>query len=221
MAASAAIERRRFKISVIRLDGTPTCPIDNAPRRNHVPNALRGDGRFAKRSRKRQQGRRRGKRRRRGGAPGGAPPPHLPPPRERCGGGMPRPKRRRRRRRLRGAESTPAPPGAPLPSLYGSKLLATVRPRQQSSGAQAPRERDLFSSPAAAGVGGPRGARWRGCRPRRFVAVAKNFHAGKKERASMIEHLLAARAPSTTRPALRALAGGPPPPLSRGRKGCP
>jgi hypothetical protein len=75
------------------------------------------------------------------------PPPHLPPPRERCGGGMPRPKRRRRRRRLRGAESTQR-----LPALRSRRSLgairflplATVRPRQHSSGAHASRERDIL-----------------------------------------------------------------------------
>src|SRR6202035_4168609 len=71
------------------------------------------------------------------------PPPHLPPPRERCGGGMPRPKRRRRRRRLRGAESAQRLPALRSRRYWGAirfLLLATVRPRQHSSGAHASRE---------------------------------------------------------------------------------
>jgi hypothetical protein len=72
---------------------------------------------------------------------------------------MPRPKRRRRRRRLRGAESTqrlPAPPGAPLPSFFGSNSFLALG-HSPAASTQLGRARvartTALSAPATAGEG--------------------------------------------------------------------
>jgi hypothetical protein len=95
-------------------------PIDNGRRRNHMPETLRGDGRFAKRSRRRQQGRRRAKRRRRGGAPGGAPPSASPSAAGEMRRGDAAPEAQKVATPTAWRGICPAPPGAPLPSLLGS-----------------------------------------------------------------------------------------------------
>ena len=95
-------------------------PIDNGPCRNHMPKTLRGDGRFARRSRQRQQGRRRTKRRRRGGAPGGAPPSASPSAAGEMRRGDAAPEAQKAATPTAWRGICPAPPGAPLPSLLGS-----------------------------------------------------------------------------------------------------
>jgi len=101
-------------------------PIDNGRRRNHMPKTLRGDGRFARRSRQRQQGRRRAKRRHRGGAPGGAPPSASPSAAGEMRRGDAAPEAQKAATPTAWRGIYPAPPGAPLPSLLGSNSFLAL-----------------------------------------------------------------------------------------------
>jgi hypothetical protein len=176
---------------------------------------LRGDGRFARRSRQRRQGRRRAKRRRRGGAPGGAPPSASPSAAGEMRRGDAAPEAQKAATPTAWRGIYPAPPGAPLPSLSGSSsvLAHPFLPNGHSPAASTKLGRAraartiALSAPAKRGRGttGARAASepwWRGRRTRRFVAVAENSYC-KKKRVDMIGHHL---------DSCGALSPAPPPP---------